>query len=276
MRAESRPRHLWLLMYHSVHPAAGSVPDPHRVTVSCRRLARQLRWLRRRGLRGVSAGELLRAHDAGRAAGLVGLTFDDGYADFLENAVPLLRRHGCTATVFALPGRLAGHNAWDPDGPRKPLLTADGIRAAAAAGMEIGSHGLRHVSLPAADEATLREEVTRSREMLRRITRGCGGQPVEGFCYPYGHVDQRAIDAVRAAGYGYACAVDPGPLTGRHALPRIHVGEADTAPRLLVKRLLQPLRRRPVPLAAGEGARQPVRPQGRGEGRHRVREGEPR
>lgn len=130
----------WTLMYHSVDECRD---DPYLVTVTPERLRRQLEWLRRRGLTGVGVGELLRAHAAGRASRLVGLTFDDGYADFLEHAVPLLLRYGHTATVFVLPGRLGGVNAWDEKGPRKPLLTTDGIRAAAAAGMEVGSHGDR-------------------------------------------------------------------------------------------------------------------------------------
>lgn len=235
MRAEP-----WLLMYHSV---TDYTEDPYRITVTPDRLRRQLRWLRGRGLRGVGVGELLRARADGRAAGLVGLTFDDGYADFLDQAVPLLHEHRCTATVFVLPGRLGGSNDWDPLGPRKPLLTADGIRAAADAGMEIGSHGLLHVPLPEAGPQALRQETVRSREVLREIT----GREVEGFCYAYGAVDRRAADAVRDAGYGYACAIDPGPLTGAYALPRVHIGDEDTSLRLTAKRLLHPVRRRAIP-----------------------------
>ena len=230
----------WLLMYHSVTDVT---EDPYRITVRPERLRRQLRWLRSRGLRGVGVGELLRARAAGRASGLVGLTFDDGYADFVSRAIPLLHEHGCTATVFVLSGRLGGTNEWDPLGPRKTLLTEDGIRAAAAAGMEIGSHGHRHVSLPEADDDTLRLETAHSRDLLHEIT----GRPVDGYCYAYGAVDERAVGAVRAAGYDYACAIDPGPLTGPYALPRIHVGDQDTAWRLTVKRFLHPVRRRPVP-----------------------------
>ncbi|WP_410535576.1 polysaccharide deacetylase family protein [Streptomyces sp. KL2] len=235
-----RPVRPWVLMYHSV---AEHTEDPYNVTVSPGRLDRQLRWLRRRGLRGVGVGELLRERSAGRGAGLVGLTFDDGYADFIGEAVPLLRRHGCTATVFVLPGRLGGDNEWDPLGPRKPLLTEAGVRAAVGAGMEVGSHGLLHLDLTAADDETLRRETEGSRLVLEEIT----GRRVEGFCYPYGTVDHRAVRAVRAAGYAYACAIDPGPLTGLHALPRVHVGEEDTSPRLYAKRLLHPLRRRALP-----------------------------
>jgi peptidoglycan/xylan/chitin deacetylase (PgdA/CDA1 family) len=236
-RAKDRP---WLLMYHSV---ADTTDDPYRVTVSPARLERQLDWLRRRGLRGVSIAQLLGARQVGRARGMVGLTFDDGYADFVEQAVPLLHRYGCTATVFVLPGHLGGTNVWDAEGPRKRLLTADGVRAAAQAGMEIGSHGMLHLDLTAAGDEALQQETAGSRARLADLT----GRPPQGFCYPYGRLDPRAVAAVRAAGYGYACAVDPGGLTGVHALPRIHVGEADTGARMLLKRVLHPVRRRPLP-----------------------------
>ncbi|MFE1053208.1 polysaccharide deacetylase family protein [Streptomyces rochei] len=226
-------------MYHSVGDRS---EDPYRITVTPERLDAQLGWLRRRGLRGVSVAGLLAARDRGEDRGLVGLTFDDGYADFVTHALPCLRRHGCGATLFVLPGRLGADNAWDPLGPRKPLLTADGIRHAAAEGVEIGSHGLTHVDLTTADDTTLKAETAESRALLTELT----GAPVTGFCYPYGTVDARAAEAVRAAGYAYACAIDPGPLTGPHALPRVHVGERDTAVRLLLKTRLHRLRRRPA------------------------------
>ncbi|MFJ2156919.1 polysaccharide deacetylase family protein [Streptomyces sp. NPDC087856] len=229
----------WVAMYHSVGDCSD---DPYRITVSPDRLAQQLSWLRGRGLRGVSMTDLLAARARGEGQGLVGLTFDDGYADFVDNALPLLARWGCGATLFVLPGRLGGDNAWDPQGPRKPLLTADGIRQAAAGGVEIGSHGLTHVDLTQADDDTLHAEVAESRSRLRQLT----NSPVDGFCYPYGTIDARAMDAVRAAGYAYACAIDPGDLNGPHALPRVHIGQNDTAVRLFLKYRLHRLRRRPV------------------------------
>ncbi|GGL70260.1 polysaccharide deacetylase [Streptomyces fumigatiscleroticus] len=235
-------------MYHSVGDCSD---DPHRVTVTPDRLDQQLGWLWRRGLRGVSMAELLAARAGGWGRDLVGLTFDDGYADFVEHALPVLRRWECGATLFVLPGRLGGDNAWDRPGPRKPLLTADGIRHAAAEGVEIGSHGLTHIDLTQADDTLLRAEAAGSRAVLRELT----GTEVAGFCYPYGTVDRRVADAVRQAGYGYACAVDPGPLTGPYALPRVHVGQRDNAARLWLKTGLHRLRRRP----AGDACREDVR-----------------
>jgi peptidoglycan/xylan/chitin deacetylase (PgdA/CDA1 family) len=217
-----------ILMYHSV---TSYQEDPYLVTVSPERFDQQMRWLRKRGLRGTSIRDLLQARARSDGRGLVGLTFDDGYADFASCAVPILRRYGFTATVFPVAGLLGGDNAWDVKGPRKPLLTAGQVREVADAGMEIGSHGLRHISLTSATGGELTAEIGESRRILREAS----GQDVAGFCYPYGAADEQAVDRVRAAGYAYGCAIWRSGLTGLHALPRIFVGESDTAPRLWAK-----------------------------------------
>ncbi|MGW6979491.1 polysaccharide deacetylase family protein [Streptomyces sp. NPDC054932] len=228
----------WVLMYHSVAEFTDPAEDPYGITVTPSALEAQLLWLRSRGLRGVSVGELLRARAAGHGAGLVGLTFDDGYTDFLTHALPLLRRYDCTSTLFVLPGRLGVDNVWDPLGPRKSLLTAEGIREVADAGQEIGSHGLLHQDLTATADDMLQQELRGSRDLLRELT----GTLPEGFCYPYGHLDARVVGATRAAGYGYACAIDPGRLAGPHALPRTHVSQADGGARLRIKQIRHQVR----------------------------------
>ncbi|WP_043173683.1 polysaccharide deacetylase family protein [Streptomyces sp. NRRL B-24484] len=218
----------WILMYHSI---THEEHDPYLLTVSPERFAAQMAWLARSGRRGVSVRELLRARAAGAAARLVGLTFDDGYADFARYAVPVLRRHGFTASAYVVPDLLGGHNGWDPDGPRKPLLTVDQVVELAAAGWEIGSHGLSHRRLPGLSADELADQARGSRRALEQLV----GGPVTGFCYPYGAVDRPAADAVRDAGYQYACAIEHGELTGRFALPRCYVGDRDGALRLLAK-----------------------------------------
>jgi putative peptidoglycan lipid II flippase len=220
----------YVLMYHSV---SGGAPDPYRIAVSPRRFGTQMRWLARRGLRGVSVRELLDAERTGRAAGLVGLTFDDGYADFVTHALPVLARHGFTATVYVVADRLGGHNDWEADGPLRPLLTADEVREVARQGMEIGSHGLGHLRLAGADPQTLHGEIVGSREHLEWLL----DAPVRGFCYPYGELSDAALDAVRDAGYDYAVATWASGRRDRHALPRTYVGATDGTARLFAKRL---------------------------------------
>ncbi|MCX5056953.1 MULTISPECIES: polysaccharide deacetylase family protein [unclassified Streptomyces] len=231
-RLAARGPAAWVAMYHSVSDCPD---DPYNVTVTPARLDRQFAWMSARGLRGVSMRELLTARARGAERGLVGLTFDDGYADFASTALPVLHRWGFTSTVFVLPGRLGGDNGWEPQGPRKPLLDVDGIRRVLAAGMEVASHGLTHVDLTKATDQELHTEVDDSRHRLAGIT----GGDIEGFCYPYGYIDERAAAAVRSAGYRYACSIWPGPAgCGDFALPRIHVGQSDTAPRFELKRRL--------------------------------------
>ena len=219
----------WTLMYHSVDD---SREDPYQLTVTPARFARQMAWLHRAGLRGVAMAELLAAHARGSAAGLVGLTFDDGYADFVHQVLPVLEGYGYTATAYVVAGRLGSHNTWDADAPRKPLLTPDQVLAVAGRGVEIGSHGLNHRRLHGLDPRQLAVETRRSREVLEDLL----GQPVAGFCYPYGAVDAAAVAAVRDSGYSHAVAIDHSALTGRWALPRCYVGDRDGPWRLRAKR----------------------------------------
>lgn len=215
-------------MYHSVSPDRD---DPYCITVRPERFAAQMCLIRRLGMRGVSIRELLEAQAQGswKAARLIGLTFDDGYDDFIDYALPVLGRHGFTATAFVLAGRLGGDNAWNLQGPRKRLMTAERLRTVAAAGIEIGSHGLLHLSLPSAGDRELADEIALSRRLLQLAT----GQQVDGFCYPFGHVDDRVVRAVRAAGYDYACAIWRNDWPARYALTRTAVQDPHLLTRLL-------------------------------------------
>ncbi|MFE7634409.1 MULTISPECIES: polysaccharide deacetylase family protein [unclassified Kitasatospora] len=218
----------WILMYHSV---AVEQEDPYRLTVSPERFAEQIGWLYRSGRRGVSVRELMRAHALGRDDRLVGLTFDDGYADIARYAVPTLQAYGFTATAYVVADLLGRDNGWDTEGPRKRLLTVQEVTGLAGAGWEIGSHGLGHRALPGLPPEALAVQARESRRLLEEAV----GGPVTGFCYPYGAVDLPAALAVRDAGYDHACAIAHSPLTGRFALPRCYVGDRDGAWRLRAK-----------------------------------------
>jgi peptidoglycan/xylan/chitin deacetylase (PgdA/CDA1 family) len=221
-------------MYHSI---ATSSSDPLAVTVPPAMLVAQLRWLARRGLRGVSVSQLLRAQQNGTAAGLVGLSFDDGYADFATTAVPILADFEFTATVYVLAGRIGGENTWDHPNQPKPLMDAEQIREVAAAGMEVGSHGVEHHSLPSLSDAELLADLTRSRTMLGELI----GRHITGFAYPYGHARSREITAAAAAGYSHAVSVNgtshPDLAASAYAVARTHIGEHDVGIRLVAKRL---------------------------------------
>ncbi len=226
-----------VLMYHSISPSR--LPDPHALRVHPARLDRHLRLLARLRLRGVSLSELVRARERGESRGLVGLTFDDGYTDFLEHAVPVLERHGMTGTVYVVAGRMGGQNEWDT-GPRFDIMTADQVRAVAAAGQEVGSHTMTHARLAGADPAVLAAEVGESRRVLEDVLQA----EVAGFCYPYGSYDQAAADAVRAAGYDNACVTGDYHPGDRVTLPRCYVSPGDTRAHIVARLARHAVRQR--------------------------------
>jgi peptidoglycan/xylan/chitin deacetylase (PgdA/CDA1 family) len=220
-----------IFMYHGVADVA---EDPNQLCVSPSRFAEQMAWLARRGLRGVGIAELVDAMRAGRQRGLVGLTFDDGYTNVLETALPVLRRHGFGATAYIISDRLGGTNEWDK-GPVWQLMTGGQVCELAAAGIEIGSHAATHMRLAGASPAQLTAEISESRTSLGALL----GTEIRGFAFPYGSMDAAARQAVRDAGYEYACAVEASTAEiGLMALPRLYVGEQDDARRMTVKRLL--------------------------------------
>jgi len=197
-------------------------------------------YLKRHNLRGVSMRELYLALNAGEARGLVGVTFDDGYEDFLDAAVPTLEKLGFSATVFVVAGMLGSENTWEHGGGPRPqlrLLSADGVREVSGSGMEIGSHTVTHPRLSGLDSQTLIREVEDSRQMLGEIVNA----PVEGFSYPYGAVDGPAVRAAREAGYVYAVATKKHVEGGLHDWPRTYIGEKDSPLRLGVKLKVSPI-----------------------------------
>jgi peptidoglycan/xylan/chitin deacetylase (PgdA/CDA1 family) len=244
-----------ILLYHGV---CRPRDDPNGICTSPERFQAQMRYLKLRRLRGVSMRELVRAASVGSAKGLVGLTFDDGYENFLESAVPVLERFGFSATLFVL-AKMPRENNWEHYYDPKPLklLGPEGIREVAARGMEIGSHGMSHLRLGSLEPEfeiaargmgassydmshsglgglepeLLEEEVSASRQVLGELL----GEEVEGFCYPYGSIDRAAIQAVRRAGYTYACSITQRVERNTYDLPRIPIAERDNLPRFAAK-----------------------------------------
>jgi peptidoglycan/xylan/chitin deacetylase (PgdA/CDA1 family) len=218
-----------ILMYHRVAEMA-----ENSLVVTPSRFAEQMTWLKRHGLRGVGVGTLVDAMRAGRQRGLVGITFDDGYANLVEAALPAMLRHGFTATMFIVSGLMGGTTEWY-EGAAWPLMSAERVRELAAAGMEIGSHTITHLRLAGADADQLKAEVSDSKASLSDLI----GAPIRGFAYPYGSMDTAAQRAVRDAGYDYACAANT-PMTelGLMTLPRMFIAECDGDIRMAAKRLL--------------------------------------
>lgn len=155
----------------------------------------------------------------------VSITFDDGFASVAQTAAPLLLERGLSATVFCVGGWLGRTNDWPSQPraiPRRPLATAAELAEAAAAGLEIGAHGMTHAPLSSVDERQLRHEVVAARVSLEGIT----GAQVGSFAYPYGVAGSHLVRDLVGRTYSAACTVELRAVSGNDgplALPRVDV-----------------------------------------------------
>jgi peptidoglycan/xylan/chitin deacetylase (PgdA/CDA1 family)/SAM-dependent methyltransferase len=200
------------LCYHRVANEPG--PGQERITVPPAVFRRQMRILRWARYRPLSSADVVAFHADGATIGRrrYALTADDGFRDFLHAALDAGVR-----PQFFVPTAAVGQCAWWTDGGE--VAGWDELAAAANAGVEIGSHGRRHVPLAGLDAATVREELTGSRDDLARHV----GAP-RLVAYPNGRYDDDVLAAAAAAGYDAAYSTDAGrngQVTDRFRLHRV-------------------------------------------------------
>lgn len=227
-----------VLMYHAF--SEGDEGD--RFVLPARSFAAQMRLLKRLRYRVITLEELAAKLRAGEPLPrrTVALTIDDGYRDNFEIAQPILERHGFTASVYLVSGKLSGSNDWGDPGALagRPLLDRAQIEAMRAGGTKFGAHTRNHPRLTELGDAAVGEEIAGSRADLAELL----GEEVEGLAYPYGLFDERAVRAAEEAGYAAACTTEVRPA--RHwddplRIPRIEVEGSDSSLRFL-RRLLLP------------------------------------
>jgi len=209
-----------ILTYHNIGEAPAGAT--HRgLYLTADKFRAHLDILERHGYRGVSMEQGLAVLRGERRDRIAIITFDDGYVDTFEEALPALQAKGFTATCYFVSGRLGSFNAWDSDEVRiqKPLMNLRCARQWLAAGMGIGSHTVSHPRLTQLDQRSMQREIVESKKLLEQSL----GTSVDHFCFPYGDHDAACVQAVIDAGYSTAVTtqrarVDRG--TRLHALPR--------------------------------------------------------
>lgn len=227
-----------IFMYHNIAQAPREVRRWRSLYVSPASFARQMWLLHKLGYTGLSmsaAMPYLRGERQGRVAVI---TLDDGYADNLEAAMPVLQRYGFSATCYVVSRCIGRFNDWDAQhmGVRKPLMTTAQLREWHAGGMEVGAHTRSHPRLTQCDDAQLREEVQGSKDDLEDLI----GAAVTQFCYPYGDMDDRVARAARAAGYAAATTTRRGRAVpdlqaDLWRLPRVPVARQHVLPQFALR-----------------------------------------
>jgi peptidoglycan/xylan/chitin deacetylase (PgdA/CDA1 family) len=169
--ARDRAPSLVIVRHHRVY-GEGERPL-NRLGVSEAVFRAQLRVLRERGMTPVTVSAGLERLAAGVPGRCVALTFDDGYADNVSSALPLLREAGARATFFLTAGLIEERRApwWDE---LAHLLTCAGQRRLEVGGREIdlgeatGRGQALRALLPAFRVAP-RQQRTQLDELARRL-----------------------------------------------------------------------------------------------------------
>jgi peptidoglycan/xylan/chitin deacetylase (PgdA/CDA1 family) len=169
-----------ILMYHSISDSDDSDRHPYYRTVTAPRVFEQhMKFLHQNGYQTVSVTDLsARLQTANSTERLVGITFDDGYADFCTTAFPILDRYGYSATVF-LPTGYIGQSPRQFNGVS--CLTWNQVRELRKSGVEFGSHTVTHPQLRDVAVEKMRTEVGLSKRDIEENL----GERVDAFSYPY-------------------------------------------------------------------------------------------
>jgi peptidoglycan/xylan/chitin deacetylase (PgdA/CDA1 family) len=221
-------RTLRVLMYHKVN----DIPD-NPTTVPVGRFDEQLAQLRELGYQAVGLDAVLDHYTTGAQLPehAVLITFDDGYRDTLENALPVLQKYGCPAVIFVPVAYMEDATPLPHEthlierGMRNPTLDWGLMRELDAGGVRVESHGIAH--RPLADVSL--DEAVREIAVSKLKLEDQLGRPVRAYAYVKGseaHFHPVHESILKQAGYEIAftsISRSNGPETSPFRLGRYNV-----------------------------------------------------
>lgn len=194
-----------ILFYHRI-----ADEHPNGWTMNCRDFARQLDWLQENYdiVSLAEAQRRIQSKSCDRPS--VAITFDDGYADNVEFALPELVKRAIPATYFVATDFVRTGNPFPHDveaGVPLAPNTIEQLRHFAEEGIQIGAHTRTHPDLGTIfDREQLAEEIGGSIADLQEWL----GRPIDYFAFPFGlpaNTSQLAVETLIELGVkGYCTA----------------------------------------------------------------------
>ena len=220
-----------ILMYHSISENLFGKSHPYyQINTSAEAFSRQMRWLRNHGYRTLDLPELIEKFERREnLAKTVVITFDDGYRDFLDGALPVLKQCGFSATIYLptdriqdTPARLNGAE----------YLTWRDVRELRGEGIQFGSHTVSHPDMRSLGPEQIEYELGYSKEVIEQKL----GEPINSFAYPFAFPEEDAdftrflLDALENQGFQNGVTTILGRASRRSSpyfLPRLPVNSWD-------------------------------------------------
>jgi len=195
------PRTVPVLLYHSV--SAEPTGLMQRYTLSPSTFRQQMAWIADNGFDTITVSDYasaLRGDKPWPRRPLV-VTFDDGYADFLAEAAPVLAELDIVSTIYVTTRPIGRTRRGTMSG--QAMLTWSELRELPALGVEIGSHSHDHAQLDLLAGDRLVHQVGTCKRALEDHLQ----LRVASFAYPHGYNSAATRRAVRSADYTSACGV---------------------------------------------------------------------
>ena len=201
-----------VLLYHRI---SDELRDS--LTVGIEQFDTQMDWLARHH-QVVGIADIIRGNVPRNVARpVIVVTFDDGYLDNYEHAVPILLRHQVPATFFVSTGIIGTTDGFPHDlkrlGKALPTMTWDHLRHMRDLGFVIGSHTVTHLDCGSASMDAVRRELVESRDILKRIL----GLDEVFFAYPFGgreNMNPAVLQMVKEVGYAGCLSAYGGCVRG--------------------------------------------------------------
>ncbi len=195
-----------ILMYHSISQHATRKYKPFAVSPAL--FARHMAYLHQQAYTPLTVTQFINARAEKRAAlpaRPVVLTFDDGFADFFTEVLPVLKRYGFPATLYVATSFVGGTSRWlqRERETSRLMLTWDQLKEIEANGIECGGHSHSHSQLDTLPFSAVRDEIVQCKRLLELHL----DQEVLSFAYPFGYHTTVIKQLVRETGYTSACAV---------------------------------------------------------------------
>jgi len=197
--------------------------------------ARCIQWLVDHGYKFISTGDLVDFLYFGKPVpnGAVWITFDDGYKDWLDTIVPVIRRQNVPVTLF-IPSGIVEHSGllpWMHEGTadtnhagRDAVTVTELQKIATYPQVTIGGHTVNHAVTEHLPESQTRFELGDSKRTLEAWT----GSTVRSFAYPVGLYDGHEKPLLRELGYQIAATTDNAFITRQtdpYFVPRFCVSD---------------------------------------------------
>jgi len=156
------------------------------------------------------------------------VTFDDGYKNLVENAIPILVKYNIPSVLFIVTSCFDSFPDWiqeknNPDKYEK-ILSIDDLRKIPEDLISIGSHTDTHPQLEMIPKEVVRKELEISKSKLENLT----GKKVEMFAVPFGKYKRDLFEIARKVGYKRIFTSDP--LIIKKRIDNSILGRFDVSP----------------------------------------------